>query len=80
MQFAHRVCFFVLWSRALCVAACGRTSQAHINKAQPVADASADSDGDGIPDNAELRSFDDRQNFKRWFAAIAEMQFYQPQR
>jgi len=60
------------------LAACGRPSQAHNNKAQPVADVSADSDGDGIPDRAELRSFDDRQNFRRWFAAIAEMQFYHP--
>jgi len=60
------------------LAACGRPSQAHNNKVQPVADASADSDGDGIPDRAELRSFDDRKNFRSWFAAIAEMQFYHP--
>ncbi|HEY7182912.1 MAG TPA: DUF1175 family protein [Blastocatellia bacterium] len=36
----------------------------------------ADSDGDGVPDVAELRSFDDRESFRRWFAYIAEMQFY----
>lgn len=60
------------------LAACGRPSQAHNNKAQPAADASADSDGDGIPDKTELRSFDDRRNFRSWFAAIAEMQFYRP--
>ncbi|MGH9846174.1 MAG: DUF1175 family protein [Blastocatellia bacterium] len=47
-----------------------------------MADASArcqlceDSDRDGIPDDAELQSFDDRENFRRWFTAIAEMQFY----
>jgi uncharacterized protein YfaT (DUF1175 family) len=35
-----------------------------------------DSDNDGIPDAAELRSSDDRANFRRWFAHIAEMQFY----
>jgi uncharacterized protein YfaT (DUF1175 family) len=35
-----------------------------------------DSDGDGIPDAAELRSSDDRANFRRWFTHIAEMQFY----
>lgn len=35
-----------------------------------------DSDRDGIPDVAELRSFNDRENFRRWFTAIAEMQFY----
>jgi hypothetical protein len=38
---------------------------------------SADSDNDGIPDFAELRTFEDRENFRRWFIAIAETQFYQ---
>ena len=37
----------------------------------------ADSDNDGIPDFAELRSFEDRESFRRWFTAIAEVQFYQ---
>jgi uncharacterized protein YfaT (DUF1175 family) len=59
------------------LAACSRPSQAHNNSAPPLIEASADSDGDGIPDRAELRSFDDRKNFTRWFAAIAELQFYQ---
>src|SRR5690349_3836972 len=36
-----------------------------------------DSDNDGIPDFAELRTFEDRENFRRWFTAIAETQFYQ---
>jgi len=36
----------------------------------------ADLDHDGIPDVAELRSFNDRENFRRWFTRIAEMQFY----
>jgi uncharacterized protein YfaT (DUF1175 family) len=36
-----------------------------------------DSDNDGIPDVAELRTFQDRDNFRRWFTALAEMQFYQ---
>jgi uncharacterized protein YfaT (DUF1175 family) len=36
-----------------------------------------DSDNDGIPDPAELRTFQDRDNFRRWFTAIAETQFYQ---
>ena len=36
-----------------------------------------DSDNDGIPDLAELRTYEDRENFRRWFTAIAEMQFYQ---
>ena len=37
-----------------------------------------DSDNDGIPDVAELRTFQDRDSFRRWFTAIAEIQFYQP--
>ena len=37
----------------------------------------ADSDNDGIPNFAELRTFEDRENFRRWFTSIAETQFYQ---
>ena len=37
---------------------------------------SLDSDNDGIPDAAELQSFMDRENFRRWFTLIAEVQFY----
>jgi uncharacterized protein YfaT (DUF1175 family) len=37
----------------------------------------SDSDNDGIPDLIELRSFQDRDSFRRWFTAIAETQFYQ---
>jgi uncharacterized protein YfaT (DUF1175 family) len=37
-----------------------------------------DSDNDGIPDVAELRTYQDRDSFRRWFTAIAETQFYQP--
>lgn len=36
----------------------------------------SDSDRDGIPDAAELTTYDDRESFRRWFTAIAEMQFY----
>jgi uncharacterized protein len=36
-----------------------------------------DSDNDGIPDVAELRTYQDRDSFRRWFTAIAEIQFYQ---
>ncbi len=36
----------------------------------------ADSDSDGLPDRAELHSYNDRENFRRWFTAIAERQFY----
>jgi uncharacterized protein YfaT (DUF1175 family) len=35
-----------------------------------------DLDHDGIPDVAELRTFNDRERFRRWFTWIAEMQFY----
>jgi uncharacterized protein len=37
---------------------------------------SLDSDSDGIPDAAELQSFMDRENFRKWFTLIAEGQFY----
>lgn len=37
----------------------------------------SDSDLDGLPDAIELRSSADRANFRRWFTAIAEMQFYE---
>jgi hypothetical protein len=36
-----------------------------------------DSDNDGIPDIEELRTYQDRDSFRRWFTAIAENQFYQ---
>ncbi|HEY2961060.1 MAG TPA: DUF1175 family protein [Pyrinomonadaceae bacterium] len=36
----------------------------------------ADLDHDGLPDVAELRTFNERENFRRWFTWIAEMQFY----
>lgn len=36
-----------------------------------------DSDNDGIPDVAELRTFRDQDSFRRWFTAISEIQFYQ---
>lgn len=35
-----------------------------------------DSDRDGIPDVAEFDSLNERESFRRWFTAIAEMQFY----
>jgi uncharacterized protein YfaT (DUF1175 family) len=37
----------------------------------------SDSDNDGFPDFAELRTFEDRESFRRWFTTIAETQFYQ---
>ncbi len=38
---------------------------------------SLDSDNDGLPDTAELQSFSDRENFRRWFTLISEAQFYE---
>jgi uncharacterized protein YfaT (DUF1175 family) len=35
-----------------------------------------DSDNDGIPDVEELRTYQDRDAFRRWFTFIAENQFY----
>lgn len=53
------------------------TLRPNYHEARPSADSvSLDSDSDGIPDAAELRSFRDRENFKRAFTGIAEMQFY----
>jgi hypothetical protein len=43
---------------------------------QPTYSVSLDSDNDGLPDVAELKSFMDRENFRRWFTLIAEGQFY----
>jgi uncharacterized protein len=40
-------------------------------------EAGADADADGLPDRAELRAFDDRENFRRWFTGLAEAQFYE---
>lgn len=36
-----------------------------------------DADADGLPDRAEIVSFNDRENFRRWFTGIAELQFYE---
>lgn len=69
---------------ALTAAACGGAPQAHTRSSRPESKAAAassvirlnDSDLDGIPDGAELHSFADRENFRRWFTGIAETQFY----
>lgn len=47
----------------------------HLSSLNPSA-ISLDSDNDGIPDSAELQSFMDRENFRRWLSLIAEVQFY----
>ena len=51
-------------------------ARAHNNNNNDVV-GSIDADDDGIPDRAELRSYGDRENFRRWFTALAETQFYE---
>jgi uncharacterized protein YfaT (DUF1175 family) len=48
----------------------------HATGHSPAHSVSLDSDSDGIPDAAELQSFMDRENFRKWFTLIAEGQFY----
>jgi uncharacterized protein YfaT (DUF1175 family) len=57
----------------------GSQQEAAINPmiSAPSAATLIDSDNDGIPDVAELHTFQDRDNFRRWFTTIAETQFYQ---
>ncbi len=84
MQLPSPILCFLSLACALTAAACGGAPQAHTrsSRTEPPAPPSTvtrlnDSDLDGIPDGAELHSFADRENFRRWFTGIAEMQFYQ---
>ena len=43
---------------------------------RPASELTTDLDHDGFPDSAELRTFNDRESFRRWFTWVAEMQFY----
>src|ERR1044071_6342774 len=54
-----------------------RTESAESNSPANKRPELIDSDNDGIPDHIELRSFQDRDSFRRWFTAIAETQFYE---
>jgi uncharacterized protein len=45
-----------------------------ITRTEP--ELNTDLDHDGLRDSAELRTFNDRENFRRWFTWVAEMQFY----
>jgi uncharacterized protein YfaT (DUF1175 family) len=49
---------------------------ASASAARTDASLTTDLDHDGLPDVTELRSFNDRENFRRWFTWVAEMQFY----
>ena len=62
------------YSRPLTTASTGKPANSRLTQPDPGPDA--DLDHDGIPDNSELRSFNDRESFRRWFTWIAEMQFY----
>lgn len=57
------------------MAGCGEKPRKTASKPKPAL-LLTDSDADGIPDGAELRTHNDRQNFRKWFCQIAEMQFY----
>ena len=48
--------------------------EAPVKRSEP--SLSTDLDHDGFPDAAELRTFNDRESFRRWFTWVAEMQFY----
>jgi len=55
-----------------------QTAEIKTAGAEPAATTQlVDSDNDGVPDVAELRAFQDRDSFRRWFTALAEIQFYQ---
>jgi uncharacterized protein YfaT (DUF1175 family) len=63
------------------IAGCRKSSEARIerveiDKKSPLHPVVSDADRDGIPDAAELLTYDDRASFRRWFTSIAEMQFY----
>jgi uncharacterized protein YfaT (DUF1175 family) len=47
-----------------------------VHSTEASASPSIDSDNDGIPDAAELRSYGERDSFRRWFTHIAELQYY----
>jgi uncharacterized protein YfaT (DUF1175 family) len=52
-------------------------SESELNSNSAATTELIDSDNDGVPDVAELRTFQDRDSFRRWFTAIVETQFYQ---
>ncbi|HVF57105.1 MAG TPA: DUF1175 family protein [Pyrinomonadaceae bacterium] len=81
MRLSTPITICLLLAVAASSAACRHNSQAearvHTESPPPAAATRwSDSDSDGIPDRAELRTFGDRENFRRWFTGIAEMQFY----
>ena len=74
------IAFLALICSSILVGGCSRASGTPALPPVPsraTSDRWEDANGDGIPDGAELHSFEDRENFRRWFTWIAEMQFYQ---
>jgi len=61
-------------SLSLTPATRGNAEKKRLTRSEPP--LNADLDHDGIPDSVELRTFNDRESFRRWFTWIAEMQFY----
>ena len=45
-----------------------------VTRAEP--ELNAGLDHDGLPDIAEVKTFNDRDNFRRWIRGVAVMQFY----
>lgn len=85
----RRSCYITIGIICACVlqAGCG-LSRASNGGAKPPVDSARgrllsatvgeiDADRDGLPDAVELRSHNDRENFRRWFTGIAETQFYE---
>jgi uncharacterized protein YfaT (DUF1175 family) len=75
-MFLFCLCGFISLSCACGSAPQAKTEKKTVAPVSAVTAVGSDSDEDGIPDAAELHSFDDRTNFRRWFASIAELQFY----
>ena len=70
-------CYFILLLLLWSGTACSHKSEAR-NTAPVTAPPSLDDeDGDGFPNAMELTSASDRESFRKWFTALAEMQFYQ---
>ncbi|NOT64215.1 MAG: DUF1175 family protein [Acidobacteria bacterium] len=67
---------------ALFQAGCQSAQPTHVAtdvpaKVEKIVAVNEDSDADGLPDAVELHSFADRANFRKWFTALAEQQFYE---
>jgi uncharacterized protein len=76
----YTLSIFLIALLPILLASCDRLSAASSPRTAPRATKSLnpmlDSDEDGIPDGAELRTANERESFRRWFTAIAESQFY----